>query len=223
MDIRKEGRITQAQIKHLTQQFDGKETYHSKISNVVYPSTLITLKDGRVIIQQKSGGIIHPSINALLDLLEKPDHEPFVDESFLTQIPALIDRLSELLEVELSVDDKAGDLAKADAALGRIGMRNLPEEDYLFPMVAYAGQVIANETDGMWEVRRVDDGDARLWIIGADEKEYDPFYDLDEYIRNGVEYFTLTDYVDDKLNPSGFFEADEAGKERLRDWHPDDL
>ena len=32
-------------------------------------------------------------------------------------------------------------------------------------------------------------------------KNTTPFYDLDEYIRNGVEYFNLTDYVDHKLNP----------------------
>jgi hypothetical protein len=223
MDIKKEGRITQPQVEHLIQQFDGKESYHSKLLDVVYPSKLIVLKDGRVIVQQKNGVIIHPSINALLELLDEPDSEPIVDESFLTQIPVLIDRLSELLGVELSMNDKISDLAKADTALSRIGMGNLPEEDYLFPMVAYVGQVIANETNGMWEVRRVDDEDARLWIVGADEKEYDPFYDLDEYIRNGVEYFNLTDYVDYKLNPGEPFEADEEGKKRLRGWYPDDL
>lgn len=169
---------------------DGEEVY--------------TFSDGRILFKLLEGnGVLYNSLEDILEIFD-PNRKSgadyvnqlVLDEKFLEQIPSLISSLSAILQTQLPTPDSLADLQVLDDAIRQIGLINLGAEEVLLPLVAYCGQVIANEVDGVWEVYRENDGPPQLRIKAASGKLYDPYVHVlhevyeasDEFSFHGMIY-----------------------------------
>lgn len=139
--------------------------------------------DGRILLKlTKGNGVLYNSLEDILEIFSPNNmsgaeyvNQLVLDEKFLTQIPSLISSLSSILRTQLPNPDSLVDLQALDDAIRQIGLINLEAEEILLPLVAYCGQVITNEVNGVWEVYREDNGPPQLRIKAANGRLYDPY------------------------------------------------
>lgn len=207
--MKKKGqKLNKKEVENILKEFNGKvdRSLLDSIPTDVYgDEEIYRLSDGRILFKLSKGdGMVYSSLKDILELFTT-DHVskiPKVDEKFLTRIPALIKELSDSLKLNLSTSDKLDDLLKLDSAIkAKGGITSINVEEHLLPLVAYCGQVIVNETGGVWEVRRENEGEPQLFVKGSGDKLYDPYNPVLKEIIDASDEFSFAGIIYQIVKP----------------------
>ena len=201
-------KLKKKEVELLIKEFNGKvdrRVLDSIPTDLYGDEEIYRLSDNRILFKlQKGDGIVYNSMKDVLEIFNT-DHVskiPKVDEKFLTHIPSLIKELGDTLKLNLSASDKLDDLSRLDSAISaKGGITSVNVEDHLLPLVAYCGQILVNETSGVWEVRRENEGEPQLFVKGSDGKLYDAYNPVLKEVLDASDEFSFAAIIYQYIKP----------------------
>ncbi len=200
-------RLKKKEVKEILIKLEGCENnsiLRETSFNLLPDEKVYILSDGSILLKLERGdGVLYPSKKYLVDILSGDTFEeyPVPDECFLEDIPLHIQKLADRVGLSLTLNDCLDDLYKLDEVLHRIDLINLSEEEYLLPLTAYCGQIIVNETSGIWEVFREGDGPPQVRIKGKGGKVYDFYVHVMHELNECADNFSFQAIIEMVIDP----------------------
>ena len=202
-------KIKKTEVEQLVKEFGGRvdRGILDSIPLDLYGNEEIyRLSNNRILLKlDKGDGMLYNSVKDILEIYSTNwlARIPKADEKFLKHIPVLIEALSDTLKLNLKSSDRLADLSKLDSAiLERGGITSVNAEDHLLQLAAYCGQVVVNETGGIWVVKRENGGGPQLFVKGADGKLYDPYNTVLAEITDASDDFSFAGIIEYLVKPS---------------------
>jgi hypothetical protein len=201
-------KIKKKEVEKLIKEFGGRvdrSILDSVPLDLYGDEEIYRLSDNRILFKLDEGdGMLYNSLKDILEIYSTDSVAkiPKADEKFLIQIPALVKELSDTLKLNLKMSDKLNDLSKLDSAIrARGGITSVNAYEHLLPLVAYCGQVMVNETGGIWEVKRENEGEPQLFVKGSDGKVYDPYNRVLALITDAEDDFSFEGIIEYLVKP----------------------
>ncbi len=198
-------RLTLRQMRKVLQDNAWIKDEDATLARFLGASAIYRHSDGRILEEHPSVGGIYASEHDLNTILEwhrqsrtqKPQHILRVDgrfpygEDFPAHVGALVDQLADLLKIpRLELDYSWASLEKVEKKVkhrGRQKSLSLP----VFPaLLAYVGEVMRNDVNGEWQMRRSRQEPDVLepWIVDSREHQYNPFLPLYDALDEDSDY-----------------------------------
>ena len=190
--------ITYKKAVSMVKEFEGKKIrFDSLKSDDVY-----VLNDQRVLLVSEilEEGVLYPNKASLYKTLNSEIVDADFDE-VINCVPDNIQRLSELTGIKLSVSDGKEKLRLIDELIHKEG--DIAINTYITPVSSYFGQVIANETNGVWKYTKKE-GEERIYIESDKEQYYFYHYLIDMLIEGVNERFSFEGLYESIVNPIKF-------------------
>jgi hypothetical protein len=180
--------------------------------------TYYELADKRLVVKQIEGNaLVYKSLETVLNHMIDPssDDLPTVPDDFLEIIPSLISKLSRLIKMQLTLKDNLKDLNKVDHLLQSKGWYDLDPDEYLLPLTAYCGQVMINETHGVWSMKKELTNESEchnlLFIkdlaIHSYDIEYDPYYIVMRDFLDAPSEVSFAGIIEATIRPNNFLKG----------------
>lgn len=114
-----------------------------------------------------------------------------INENFPSEVDALIEKLSTILDIKYSELDKSfNSLKLIDRKLKKIDPQFIKNELYV-ALIAYTGKVLIKELSGHWEMKKSEDV-WEPWILGKDGEYFSTFIHISDAFIEGEDISTYS-------------------------------
>lgn len=191
---------------------DSNAVYQSVISEKMDYGIYFVGEDGIIILREDGGTYYRENRSEVLALLETPaklivNNEIPYGNQFPLKTTEFIDTLQNKLKIDKDkLDFTLASLKEVDICINKIKWNNSLEleDELLFPIVAYVGEILVKSKIGTWEIReyKEEEGIFRDIIINAGDgaREYEIQFAIIQEFNNYKKNISIYDTVLSELN-----------------------
>lgn len=207
-------KISEQEFKELLKNFGGKR-YVKKAERIFSALEVYGLNDYRVIaVKDKNEIILYSKEEKRYfdDINDKPFKDPITQE-FLKKVGEYSKQLPQMLGVDEKLFDKSMEsLDLVDSLLAKLeDADELDEAPLFYPLIAYCGEVVIHQTNGIWELKKVGKG-TQLYIKMPNKKEVKIFEIIKHELINGIHRYHLIASIRSEM---GFIPSLKGGTPRI--------